>query len=241
MSPPAHTFSAAAGEHPSAPLAVSPEPFRLKVCGLTSLRDARFAEQCGADYLGFILHRRSPRFLSPERFFEMRPELPPKKKVAVIVEPDEELLGEVLEAGFDFFQVHFRHSVEATLLRHWSAALRPERLWLAPKLPPSEDVPETWFPLCAAVMLDTFSPNKFGGTGEVGDWAKFARHRTRYPAQQWILAGGLAPDNIGDAVRASGARFVDVNSGVEAAPGVKDLAKLERFTAELARARAAIA
>jgi len=217
------------------------EPFRLKVCGLTSLRDARYAEQCGADYLGFILHRRSPRFVSPERFFEMLPDLPPQKKVAVVVEPDEELLGEMLEAGFDFFQVHFRHSVEPALLRHWSAALRAERLWLAPKLPPSEEVPEEWFPLCAAVMLDTFSADKFGGTGEVGDWAKFARHRVRYPAQQWILAGGLNPDNIGEAVRASGARFVDVNSGVEAAPGIKDLAKLERFTAEFARARATLA
>jgi len=190
------------------------EPFRLKVCGLTSLRDARYAEQCGADYLGFILHRRSPRFVSPERFFEMLPELPPQKKVA------------------------FRHTVEPALLRHWSSALRAERLWLAPKLPPSEDVPEAWFSLCTAVMLDTFSPDKFGGTGEVGDWAKFARHRARYPEPQWILAGGLSPDNIGEAVRASGARFVDVNSGVEAAPGVKDLAKLQRFTAELARARA---
>jgi len=219
----------------------SRESFRLKVCGLTSLRDARYAEQCGADYLGFILHRRSPRFVSPERFFEMLPELPQRKKVAVVVEPDEELLGEVLEAGFDFFQVHFRHTVEAALLRHWSTALRVERLWLAPKLPPGEDVPEAWFSLCAAVMLDTFSPDKFGGTGEVGDWAKFARHRANYPEQQWILAGGLNPDNIGEAVRASGARFVDVNSGVEAAPGVKDLAKLERFTAELARARATLA
>ncbi|WP_082780890.1 phosphoribosylanthranilate isomerase [Cephaloticoccus primus] len=225
---------------PAVAAAAAAEPFRLKVCGLTSLRDARFADQCGADYLGFILHRASPRFLAPERFFEMLPELPAQKKVAVMVEPAEELLDEVLAAGFDFFQVHFRHTVELARLRHWSAALRADRLWLAPKLPPAEDVPEAWFPLCAAVVLDTFSPDKFGGTGEVGDWQKFARHRARHPGQQWILAGGLGPQNIADAVWASGARFVDVNSGVETAPGIKDLAKLERFTAELARARAAL-
>ena len=77
----------------------------------------------------------------------------------------------------------------------------------------------------------------FGGTGKTGDWAKFARHRTTYPQTHWMLAGGLTPENVEEAVRASGARFVDVNSGVESAPGVKDEAKLKRFVVALHRAR----
>lgn len=66
-----------------------------------------------------------------------------------------------------------------------------------------------------------------------GDWGKFARHRTNHPEKTWILAGGLNPENIGDALRASGTKFVDVNSGIETAPGVKDSEKLKRFVVRL--------
>ena len=85
-------------------------------------------------------------------------------------------------------------------------------------------------PFAKHFLLDTFHADSFGGTGQIGDWPKFARHRQVHPEKTWILAGGLNAENIGDAVRASGARFVDVNSGVESAPGVKDHAKLKRFT-----------
>ena len=89
------------------------------------------------------------------------------------------------------------------------------------------------------ILLDTFHRDKFGGSGETGDWAKFARHQQAHPGNVWILAGGLNPDNIGEALRQSGARFVDVNSGVEAAPGVKDHAKLKRFVVALHEAASA--
>ena len=112
-----------------------------------------------------------------------------------------------------------------------------ERLWLAPKLPPDADVPAALLPLAKHFLLDTFHPEKFGGTGATGDWRKFASHRKMHPEKTWILSGGLNPENIGEALRASSARFVDVNSGVESAPGVKDQDKLKRFVAALHKAR----
>jgi phosphoribosylanthranilate isomerase len=86
------------------------------------------------------------------------------------------------------------------------------------------------------LLVDTFHAAGFGGSGQTGDWGKFARLQAAHRENFWILAGGLNPENIGDALRASGARFVDVNSGVEAAPGVKDEAKLKRFVVALHRA-----
>ena len=108
------------------------------------------------------------------------------------------------------------------------------RLWLAPKLPPGEDVPVEWLPLAATFLMDTFHAGGFGGSGKTGDWAKFARHQQANPQHTWILAGGLNPENIADAVARSGAHFVDVNSGVESSPGVKDHAKLRRLAEVLA-------
>jgi len=206
---------------------------RIKVCGLTSLVDAEFADRCGADCLGFIFIPKSPRHISLETYRAMAPQLPERKKVAVTVEPVPDELAALREAGFDFFQIHFRHDLAAATVAGWSEAVGAGRLWLAPKLPPAADVPAALLPFAKHFLLDTFHAEKFGGTGATGDWAKFARHQQAHAGKTWILSGGLNPENIGDALRASDARFVDVNSGVESAPGVKDHAKLERFTAAL--------
>jgi phosphoribosylanthranilate isomerase len=212
---------------------------RIKVCGLTSLGDAESADRCGVDYLGFIFFPKSPRFISLETFRAMAKRLPERKKVAVSVEPTPAELAALSAAGFDFFQVHFRHDLPAGRVAGWAETVGVERLWLAPKLPPGIDVPPGVRPLARHFLLDTFQADKFGGTGAPGDWAKFARHQAAGADKTWILSGGLNPDNIGEALRASGARFVDVNSGVESAPGVKDQEKLKRFAGAVHRARAA--
>ncbi|MCF7688072.1 MAG: phosphoribosylanthranilate isomerase [Cephaloticoccus sp.] len=212
---------------------------RLKVCGLTSLVDAEFADQCGADYLGFILFPASPRYVSLIQFQCMFDHLPARKKVAVSVEPAPSELVEMKAAGFDFFQIHFRPATPMGEIKEWSRIVGAEHLWLAPKLPPECDIQQNWLELADYCMLDTYAADKFGGTGETGDWAKFARHLATYPRTHWILAGGLDPDNIAQAVQASGAKFVDVASGVEFAPGLKDEAKIKQFAAELGKARIA--
>lgn len=206
---------------------------RLKVCGLTSLVDAEFADRCGADYLGFILYPKSPRHISLAQFRAMAPRLPERKKVAVMVSPALPELRKVAEAGFDYFQIHFPIETAVADLVAWSEIVREKHLWLAPKLPPGQDVAPEVLALAKFVMLDTFHAHGFGGSGKIGDWAKFARHQAAHPKNCWILAGGLNAENIGDAVRQSGALFVDVNSGVESAPGVKDESKLKAFVIAL--------
>jgi phosphoribosylanthranilate isomerase len=209
---------------------------RIKVCGLTSLVDADFADACGADYLGFILHPKSPRRITLAQYAAMAPRLPDRRKVAVSVEPTLAELGAMQAAGFDYFQIHCRHDTPLATLQAWSAAVGAEKLWLAPKLPPGEDVPAAWLPYARHFLFDTFHEAGFGGSGKTGDWAKFARHRLGHPDKRWILAGGLNPANIGEALRVSGAKFVDVNSGVETTPGVKDHSKLKAFVAAVHRA-----
>jgi phosphoribosylanthranilate isomerase len=210
---------------------------RLKVCGLTSIVDAEFADRCGADYLGFILYPKTPRYLPLETFDAMGPRLPDRKKVAVSVEPTLTELAKMKAAGFDYFQIHFRHEVPLAAVAAWSDAIGVDRLWLAPKLPPTLNLAPDLLPLAKYFLLDTFHAEKFGGTGETGDWEKFSRHQAGNEANTWILSGGLNPENIGEAMRRSGARFVDVNSGVESAPGVKDQAKLKRFVVRLHESR----
>lgn len=210
---------------------------RLKVCGLTSLVDAEFVDRCGADYLGFNLFPQSPRYVSLQQYAGMAPLLPERKRVSISVEPTVAELAAMDAAGFDYFQIHFRAHLPLETLTAWSAAVGRDRLWLAPKLPPEADVSVEWLPLADYFLLDAFHPDKFGGSGQKGDWAKFTRHREAHPHHRWVLAGGLNPDNITAAVRATGARFVDANSGVESAPGIKDEAKLRRFVLGLHQAR----
>jgi phosphoribosylanthranilate isomerase len=212
------------------------EGVAFKVCGLTSGGDAALAERSGAAYLGFILYPSSPRHVTLGQFRALatggsRP------KVAVCVTPSVAEIESFLAAGADHIQAHFPPEIPFKTLRAWSEVAGASRLWLAPRLPPALDVPTGWLPLADSFLLDTFDPVKFGGTGQTGDWQKFARHQRAHPGKTWILSGGLSAETIGAAVRESGARRVDVNSGVESSPGVKDGAKLAAFAAALKAAR----
>ena len=212
---------------------------RLKVCGLSSLVDAEFADRCGADYLGFILYPKSPRFISLGQYRAMASRLPDRRKVAVSVEPTVAELTAMRHAGFDFFQIHFRPETPESQLTAWSRVVGEKHLWLAPKLPPGTSVSPAALAVAKFILFDTFRADGFGGTGQTGDWASFVRHQAEHPHNFWILAGGLNADNIGEALRQTRARLVDVNSGVESAPGVKDEAKLKRFVVRLHEAAVA--
>ena len=133
---------------------------RFKVCGLTALVDAEFADRCGADYLGFILYPKSPRCISLAQYESMARRLPQRRKVAVSVEPSIIELGAMIAAGFDFFQVHFSSQTPFATIREWSELVTPERLWLAPKLPLGTDVPGSLVPLAKYFLLDAFQDRK---------------------------------------------------------------------------------
>ena len=212
---------------------------QIKVCGLTSHVDAELADSCGADFLGFILHPKSPRHIPLAQYRAMVARLPERKKVAVSVEPSLSELEAMKDAGFDRFQIHFRSELPVEQIEGYSRAVGPERLWLAPKLPSGVDVQPGWLSLAGTVVLDTFDAKLFGGTGRTGDWLKFKRHREAHPGKTWILSGGLSPENVAEALAASGTRFVDVNSGVESSPGVKDRERVKAFVVAVHKARTA--
>jgi phosphoribosylanthranilate isomerase len=211
------------------------EGIQVKICGLTSASDAAFADAGGADYLGFVLHPKSPRYISLDKFRSIEEKLPRCPKVAVVVEPQPGALTTMKEAGLERFQIHFRHDTSLRVIEAWAAEVGVDRLWLAPKLPSAIDVPDAWLKLTQCVLLDTFDETLFGGTGRTGDWPKFRRHREGHPDKTWILSGGLNPNNVGAAIAGTGARFVDVSSGVESAPGVKDHGRLTEFFAAVRR------
>lgn len=206
----------------------------VKICGLTRREDAEAAAAIGADYLGFIFHEKSPRNLSAEKFRSFAADLPNVKKVAVAVEPDALEVGRLAELGFDLLQLHFRPESEVPRKVAGLASFGPRSIWLAPRLPPGTPLNADWLNWSAAILLDAYSPDKFGGTGHTGDWEFFRRHRTEHPGRPWILSGGLTPENVPAALAATGAAFIDVNSGVEAAPGLKDPARLKALAAVLA-------
>ncbi len=210
---------------------------RIKVCGLTSLVDAEFADKAGADYLGFILYPKSPRYVPLVQASAMSSLLPDRKRVAVSVEPALDDLKAQIEAGFDFFQIHFRNDLPLEQVTAWSDLISRDKLWLVPKLPPEVQINPAHVALAKTILFDTYQPKGFGGSGLTGDWEKFARSKAAHPGTTWILSGGLSPDNIAEALTRSQARYVDVNSGVEASPGVKDHAKLKNFIVRLHEAR----
>ncbi|MCM2275728.1 MAG: phosphoribosylanthranilate isomerase [Candidatus Didemnitutus sp.] len=206
---------------------------QVKVCGLTRIVDAQAAAAAGADQLGFIFYPPSPRHLGIERYAAISAELPRVARVAVCVEPSPVDLARLAELGFAAFQIHFKADTPHAQVAAWSDTVGASRLWLAPKLPPAQDVRPEWLALAETFLLDTFHAEKFGGTGETGDWEKFQRHRLTHPGRNWVLSGGLNPGNVRAAVQATGAVRIDVNSGVETAPGVKDAAKLTTLVAAL--------
>lgn len=200
---------------------------QLKVCGLTRSEDAHAAAAIGADYLGFILYPKSLRFVSLDAFTAMTADLPPVKKVAVMVKPTVVELLTVRALGFDHFQLHFDPAADRGLVESWVANVDRQELWLAPHLPPGKVVSDWLLALADTFHIDTYRKDAFGGTGATGDWGRFRALRTSHPDHTWNLAGGLTPENVAEAVRQSGAEVIDLSSGVEASPGIKDPEKLE--------------
>ena len=187
----------------------------IKICGLTRAEDVAAAVALGADLLGFNFAASSPRRISLERARELTASVPPSSlKVGVFVREDRETITRaVLEASLDLVQLH-RPVPLADIA--WS----PVPIIAAARV---EDAPPyDVLSRLSAVLWDSST-----GRGTVGDWEALASRRA-LPVRQF-LAGGLDPDNVGDAIRRLRPDGVDVASGVESAPGIKDRAKLERF------------
>jgi len=207
-------------------------PVQIKVCGLAREADIDLALELGADYCGFIVYPKSPRGVSLERAAQLAARVPEGKRVLVDVETGSEELERRRGLGFDYFQIHtgLRGGLATpAALAAWSGLVGKERLWLAPRVAPGQGFPEATLEFADTILVDTFKKGRYGGTGQTGDWARFAQLQETYPDSHWILAGGLSPANVSEALVETGARHLDLNSGVESSPGVKDEAKLREL------------
>jgi phosphoribosylanthranilate isomerase len=198
---------------------------RIKICGITNREDALAAAHLGADALGFIFAA-SPRKISVERAREIIKALPPfVRTVGVFVDEDPERVSSIAAmCALDILQLHGSESVD-----YCSSFDR--RVIKAVRLQSRDDLDNLsqYVSVVDTLLLDTYLPDKLGGTGITFDW-KLAVEARRYG--RIILAGGLNPENVGAAISMVKPYAVDASSGLERSPGVKDHEKMAQFMRE---------
>lgn len=201
---------------------------RIKICGITRQEDAEAAVRLGADAIGLVFYPPSPRAVSLERAAEIVAHLPPFiTSVGLFVDASRERVAEVLSrVPLGLLQFHGEETVQACSGhgRPWIKAIRMRE---------SVDLEQSMqhFSGAAGLLLDTYQAGVPGGTGQSFDWSRIPREL----ASRIILAGGLDPHNVEQAVRQVRPYAVDVSGGVEAAKGIKDADKMAAFIAGVNR------
>lgn len=193
---------------------------RVKICGVTSLDDARVAVEAGAFALGFNFHPASPRFIEPARARAITAELPREVwRVGVFVDRDRAAVEQIAaEADLDTLQFHGDESPE--FCSGWA-----QKVIKAFRVRARTDVERLPLYAVELLLVDAYVEGTHGGTGARFDWSLLEG----VDRQRLVLSGGLTPDNVAEAVRQVRPWAVDVASGVEASPGVKDPEKVKRF------------
>jgi phosphoribosylanthranilate isomerase len=201
------------------------QPVKVKVCGITNAEDASAAVEAGADALGFIFYEHSPRYVVPAVASRIIAELPPLVlPVGVFVNEGMATVRSIMDTcGLAMAQLHGDES--ASYCRELSRpAMKALRLKDRGSLLALAEYQGRGG--VRGFVLDSFSEIAYGGTGQVTDWTLAAEVAKSTPI---LLAGGLTPDNVAQAVRTVRPYGVDVSSGVESAPGKKEHAKLRAF------------
>jgi phosphoribosylanthranilate isomerase len=203
-------------------------PLRIKICGITNEADAVAASELGADAVGLNFYAKSPRFVQPLAVPHILQALPPfVVPVAVFVT---ETLKEMcnIAGSFGLIRTVQRHGDQ-----HEPGDAFPFRLIEVFRVGDSLDEVRRYLDLAAqhellpaALLIDSSAPGQFGGSGKTAPWELLAEFKTTVPL---ILAGGLTPENVAEAVRIVRPYGVDVASGVESSPGRKDVDKMKRF------------
>lgn len=205
---------------------------RVKICGLSTAKTVAVAVEAGASYLGFNFFPKSPRYVTPRQARDLAIEVPPGvAKVALTVNADDATLDGIVETvPLDMLQFHGQESPERVAelrARYGLPVMKVFGVADAADLDPLE----RYFDVVDQVMVDAKPPRDAvlpGGNGIAFDWRLIANRRWPVP---WMLAGGLTPENVAEAVSLTGARQVDLSSGVESAPGVKDPDLIRAFMA----------
>ena len=199
----------------------------VKICGLSTREAVDAAIAAGADYIGLVHFEKSPRHVTLEQAAALRSHADGRiKTVLLLVNAEPELTGNALETVRpNVVQFHGSETPE------WLQLVRKYHdveIWKALGVKDAETLATSRRYVGAAdrLLFDTPAQALPGGTGKSFDWALLAEFDHRLP---WGLAGGLTPENVSDAIRLTGARLVDTSSGVESAPGVKDMDKIAGF------------
>jgi phosphoribosylanthranilate isomerase len=194
-------------------------PIRIKICGITRYEDAKVAAGLGVDALGFIFYPKSPRYVAPDAAAAIIKQLPPfVSRVGVFVDEEIEKVVAIARAtGIDTIQLHGAESPRYCLTM-------PLPVIKAFSIDPASDLSLLEQYTTAGFLLDTWSANRRGGTGKTFDWSIARTATIKYP--RVILAGGLNPQNIEEAVSTVLPYGVDINSGVEIKPGIKNPRKM---------------
>jgi len=210
---------------------------RVKICGLTEARHVAVAVEAGATYVGFVFFAKSPRYVTPDQAAALAAEVPPGvAKVGLTVDMgDAEMDALVARVPFDMLQLHGTESparVAEVKARYGLPVMK------AVGVADEADLASlrTFGRIADQLLVDAKPPKAAvlpGGNGLAFDWRLVAH---KYWPCPWMLAGGLTPRNVAEAVRLTGARQVDVSSGVESAPGVKDEGLIRAFIAAAQRA-----
>lgn len=212
---------------------MSVPPVKVKICGIRDADNLLAATDNGADYIGFIFVKNSPRYITPQAAAELirdhsehiRPQ--GRKIVAVMVDPDDQELADVLSVlSPDIVQLHGNESPQRV---RDIAGVYDIRLMKALQVSNADDVAKAQDYVGYADMLlfDAKAENgQNGGTGKSFDWHLLADARITLP---WFLSGGLDAENVQDAIRITGAKRIDVSSGVESERGIKDPERIAAF------------
>ncbi len=209
-----------------------PDPHRLgvKICGITQAQQAAAIFALGADAVGINLWPKSKRHMPLAVALSALQEVAAQHAlVAVLVNPDEALLDATVASGlFRALQLHGDETpgdVER-LMQRGVNVIKALQVRDAASLAQISEYP------CTAILLDAYNPETYGGGGHAFPWELAVRARELFPAKQILLSGGLTPDNVRLAVQQTQPVAVDVASGVESQPGIKDLEQVARFIAE---------
>ncbi|TWT38144.1 N-(5'-phosphoribosyl)anthranilate isomerase [Posidoniimonas corsicana] len=213
--------------------------FRVKVCGVTTLDDAAMVADAGADAIGLNFYAKSPRCVTPEFAAQVRDRLGDRvQRIGLFVNEPPERIGQLAdECGFTAIQLHGDEPLSMVAeLRPWPVVLArrlagPNTAVFAEELAalPADALP-------AALLVDAAVPGHYGGSGQQADWQALTDHDQWRRGVPLILAGGLRPYNVAQAVAAVRPHGVDTASGVESSPGVKDPRLTGQFVAAARRA-----
>ena len=206
------------------------QAIRAKICGLTRPQDVTAVAEAGAAYCGFVFFPKSPRNLSVEAARDLAVEVPVGiAKVALVVNADDALLDKITgTVPLDMLQLHGAESPErVTEIRARYGLPVMKAVGVADAA--DVDALDLYADVADQILVDAKPPRNAtlpGGNGVSFDWRLISNRRWPVP---WMLAGGLTPENVAEAIALTGARQVDVSSGVESAPGVKDADAILKF------------